>query len=59
MKKTLLTIGAASIALFAVFVMALPTIMNIFGLHPKYTGETHQLPAGIRALIVNSVFFIV
>ena len=54
MKKTLLTIGAASIALFAVFVMALPTIMNSFGLHPKYTGETHQLPAGIRALIVTT-----
>ena len=54
MKKTLLKIGAASIALLAVFVLALPTIMHNLGLHPKYTGETHQLPAGMRALIVTT-----
>ena len=54
MKKTLLKIGAACIALLAVVVLALPTIMHSLGLHPKYTGETHQLPAGMRALIVTT-----
>ena len=54
MKKTLLKIGAACIALLAVFVLALPTIMHSLGLHPEYTGETHQLPAGMRALIVTT-----
>ncbi len=54
MKKTLLKIGAASIALLAVVVLALPTIMHSLGLHPEYTGETHQLPAGKRALIVTT-----
>ena len=54
MKKTLLKIGAASIALFAAFIVALPTIVHSLGLHPEYTGETHQLPAGMRALIVTT-----
>jgi putative intracellular protease/amidase len=54
MKKTLLKIGAASIALLAVVVLALPTIVHSLGLHPEYTGETHQLPAGKRALIVTT-----
>lgn len=54
MKKTLLKIGAACIALLAVFVLSLPTIMHSLGLHPEYTGETHQLPAGMRALIVTT-----
>ena len=54
MKKTLLKIGAACIALFAAFILALPTIMHSLGLHPEYTGETHQLPAGKLALIVTT-----
>ena len=54
MKKTLLKIGAACIALFAAFIVALPTIMHSLGLHPEYTGETHHLPAGKRALIVTT-----
>ena len=54
MKKTLLKIGAACIALLAVVVLALPTIMHSLGLHPEYTGETHQLPSGMRALIVTT-----
>jgi putative intracellular protease/amidase len=54
MKKTLLKIGATCIALFAAFILALPTIMHSLGLHPEYTGETHQLPAGKRALIVTT-----
>ena len=54
MKKTLLKIGAACIALFAAFIVALPTIVHSLGLHPEYTGETHQLPAGKRALIVTT-----
>ena len=54
MKKTLLKIGAASIALFAAFIVALPTIVHSLSLHPEYAGETHQLPAGMRALIVTT-----
>ena len=54
MKKTLLKIATACIALLAVFVLALPTIVHSLGLHPEYTGETHQLPAGMRALIVTT-----
>ena len=54
MTKTLLKIGAACIALFAAFILALPTIMHSLGLHPEYTGETHQLPAGKRALVVTT-----
>ena len=54
MKKTLLKIGAACIVLFAAFIVALPTIMHSLGLHPEYTGETHHLPAGKRALIVTT-----
>jgi putative intracellular protease/amidase len=40
--------------MLAVFVTALPTIIHNLGLHPEYTGETHQLPAGKRALIVTT-----
>ncbi|NQY03897.1 MAG: type 1 glutamine amidotransferase domain-containing protein [Halieaceae bacterium] len=54
MKKTLLKIGVACIALFAAFILAVPTIMHSLGLHPEYTGERHQLPAGKRALIITT-----
>ena len=54
MKKTLLKIGAACIAVLAVFILALPTIIHNLGLHPEYTGETHLLPDGKRALIVTT-----
>ena len=54
MKKTLLKIGAACIALLAVFILALPTVIHNLGLHPEYTGETHLLPDGKRALIVTT-----
>ena len=54
MKKTLLKIGAACITVLAVFILALPTIIHNLGLHPEYTGETHLLPDGKRALIVTT-----
>ena len=54
MKKTLLKIGAACIAVLAVFILALPTIIHNLGLHPEYSGETHLLPDGKRALIVTT-----
>ena len=54
MKKTLLKIGAACIAVLAVFILALPTILHNLGLHPEYTGETHLLPDGKRALIITT-----
>jgi putative intracellular protease/amidase len=54
MKSTLLKVGAAVVVAIAVFVIALPTIMHKAGLHPEYTGETHQLPSGMRALIITT-----
>ncbi|NDI06678.1 MAG: type 1 glutamine amidotransferase domain-containing protein, partial [Rhodobacteraceae bacterium] len=30
--------------------LALPTILHSLGLHPEYTGETHQLPGENRVL---------
>jgi len=54
MKTQVLKFGAAVVAVIAIFVIALPTIMHNLGLHPEYTGETHQLPAGMRALIVTT-----
>ncbi len=54
MKNTILKVGAAFVVAIAVFVITLPTIMHKAGLHPEYTGETPQLPAGMRALIITT-----
>ena len=54
MKTKLLKLGLAVFALATVLVIALPTILHKAGLHPEYTGETHQLPAGMRALIITT-----
>ena len=54
MKSPLLKVGAAIIGIFAVIVLALPTIVHSLGLHPEYTGETHQLPSGMRALVITT-----
>jgi putative intracellular protease/amidase len=54
MKNKLLKFGTAVVAVIAIFVIALPTIVHKLGLHPEYTGETHQLPKGMRALIVTT-----
>ena len=54
MKSKLFKFGTAVVAVIAIFVIALPTIVHKLGLHPEYTGETHQLPAGTRALIVTT-----
>ena len=54
MKSKLFKFGTAVVAVIAIFVIALPTIVHKWGLHPEYTGETHQLPAGTRALIVTT-----
>jgi putative intracellular protease/amidase len=54
MNTKLIKIGVAIIAFIAVFVMALPTIVHKAGMHPKYTGATHQLPAGKRALVITT-----
>ena len=54
MKTKLLKLGLAAFALAAVLVIALPTILHKAGLHPEYTGETHQLSAGMRALIITT-----
>ena len=54
MKSKLFKFGTAVVAAIAIFVIALPTIVHKLGLHPEYTGETHQLPKGMRALIVTT-----
>ena len=54
MKSKLFKFGTAVVAVIAIFVIALPTIVHKLGLHPEYTGETHQLPKGMRALIVTT-----
>jgi len=54
MKTKLLKFGAAVVTVIAIFVIALPTIVHKLGLHPEYTGETHQLPKDMRALIVTT-----
>lgn len=54
MKSKLCKFGTAVVAVIAIFVIALPTIVHKLGLHPAYNGETHQLPKGMRALIVTT-----
>jgi len=54
MKTKLFKFSTAVITVIAIFVIALPTIVHKLGLHPEYTGVTHQLPAGMRALIVTT-----
>ena len=54
MKSKLFKFGTAVVAVIAILVIALPTIVHKLGLHPEYTGETHQLPKGMRALIVTT-----
>ena len=54
MKSKLFKFGTAVVAAIAILVIALPTIVHKLGLHPEYTGETHQLPKGMRALIVTT-----
>ena len=54
MKSKLCKFGTAVVAVIAIFVIALPTIVHKLGLHPAYNGETHQLRKGMRALIVTT-----
>lgn len=54
MNSKLLKIGAPILALIVVFAVALPTIIHKAGVHPEYTGEKHQLPAGKRALVITT-----
>jgi len=54
MNTKLFKIGAPILAFIVVFALALPTILHKAGIHPEYTGETHQLPAGKRALVITT-----
>jgi putative intracellular protease/amidase len=54
MDTKLVKIGAPIIAFIVFVAMALPSIVHMAGLHPEYTGETHQLPAGKRALVITT-----
>ena len=50
MNKLVVAVGSV-LAVLAVFVMSLPTILHKAGLHPEYHGETVDLP-GKRALVI-------
>lgn len=52
-SKLLATLGVAVLAI-AIFALALPTILHKAGLHPEYTGDKIQLPAGKRALVITT-----
>lgn len=52
MKKMLTVLGSL-IAVVAVFLIALPTILHKAGMHPEYTGEVVELP-GLRALVITT-----
>jgi putative intracellular protease/amidase len=54
MKKRLLTVAGVLVLGIGVFLLALPTILHKAGLHPEYTGEKVQLPAGKRALVITT-----
>jgi len=54
MKTRLIKIGAVILALILTLAVALPTLLHKAGIHPEYTGETHQLPAGKRALVTTT-----
>ena len=46
-------VAAAAIALVVLLALSLPSILQGFGLHPEYHGETYQLP-GKRALVITT-----
>ncbi len=54
MKSKLIKIFSTVIVSVVILVMALPTIVHKAGVHPEYTGETHELPAGKRALVITT-----
>jgi len=54
MKKKLITVLGVLVLCAGVFLLALPTILHKAGLHPEYTGEKVQLPAGKRALVITT-----
>lgn len=49
MKSKLIKISGGLLLGIVVLVIALPTIVHRAGLHPEYTGEKAQVPAGKRA----------
>jgi putative intracellular protease/amidase len=54
MKKKLLTVLGVLVLVIGVFLLALPTILHKAGLHPEYTGQKVELPAGKRALVITT-----
>ena len=54
MKEKLIKILGGLVVVIAMLLLALPTILHKAGLHPQYTGDTVQLPAGKRALIITT-----
>lgn len=53
MKTKVLIIIAIVVVLPGAFAIALPSLLHNAGLHPKYTGETVQLP-GKQALVITT-----
>jgi putative intracellular protease/amidase len=54
LKKLFIPILGALLLVVSIFALALPTILHKAGLHPEYTGEKVQLPAGKRALVITT-----
>jgi putative intracellular protease/amidase len=54
MKSKFIKVATTLAITVVVLVMALPTLVHKAGVHPEYTGETHQLPAGKRALVITT-----
>jgi putative intracellular protease/amidase len=54
MKSTFIKVASTLTITVVVLVMALPTLVHKAGVHPEYTGETHQLPSGKRALVITT-----
>ena len=53
MKKPLLKIVLAALAIVALVAIALPSLLHKAGLHPEYDGPINELP-GKRALIITT-----
>jgi putative intracellular protease/amidase len=54
LKKILLPLVGVLVLVVVIFALALPTILHKAGLHPEYTGEKVQMPAGKRALVITT-----
>ena len=54
LKKILLSLVGLVILFVVIVALALPTVLHKAGLHPEYTGDKVQMPAGKRALVITT-----